>query len=275
MQGTWNAPGGILRHCCLQAPPGGSFPTVRCQMLQQSSPEICAICDHGGHNHWIHQDQKNCKKIGRNFLLGYYPLFTHSLARVHARTHYTTLHYTHYTTLHYTTHRAQDKVRICVFTHWSGGKTLNFNNMLIHYALFNMHFMLIPSTIIVKYAMIKTIHVLVVSFPCQPCYILNIWARGLFLLSIYSTRDRSCCMSSTSWKPSPLGKFYLLIITTLTTRWHCCTVVKHYKPIFASTFFRRCQPIKANYWISLKQPNVTCVQVSWLVVKYSTLVEHG
>ena len=23
------------------------------------------------------------------------------------------------------------------------------------------------------------------------------------------------------------------------------------------------------------QPNVTCVQVSWLVVKYSTLVEHG
>ena len=77
-------------------------------------------------------------------------------------------------------------------------------------------------------------------------YILNIWVRGLFSLSIYSTRDRSCCMSSTSWKPSPLGKFYLLIITTLTTRWHRCTVVRHYKPIFASTFFRRCQPIKAN-----------------------------
>ena len=78
--------------------------------------------------------------------------------------------------------------------------------------------MLIPSTIIVKYVMIKTIHVLVVSFPCQPCYILNIWARGLFSLSIYSTRDRSCCMSSTSLEPSPLGKFYLLIVTTLTTR---------------------------------------------------------
>ena len=62
---------------------------------------------------------------------------------------------------------------------------------------------LIPSTIIGKYVMIKTIHVLVVSFPCQPCYILNIWARGLF--SLYSTRDRSCCMSSTSWHSAHLG----------------------------------------------------------------------
>ena len=72
------------------------------------------------------------------------------------------------------------------------------------------------SQIAMRYRTFRTL-VLVVSFPCQPCYILNIWARGLFSLSIYSTtcRDRSCCMSSTSWKPSPLGKFYLVIITTL------------------------------------------------------------
>ena len=37
--------------------------------------------------------------------------------------------------------------------------------------------MLIPSTIIVKYVLIKTIHVLVVSFPCQPIFATTFFRR--------------------------------------------------------------------------------------------------
>ena len=38
-------PGGILRHCCLRAPPGGPFHKLPCRLLQQPSTQISTICD--------------------------------------------------------------------------------------------------------------------------------------------------------------------------------------------------------------------------------------